>query len=131
MAIKYHHERFDGTGYPAGLKGENIPLDARIMAVADSFDAMISDRPYRKSALPVNEALEELKRNAGTQFDPKIVEVFLELQKNKYIINSADNIFVPVEENAEIICNYLTIEKILSILTFQLPRTGPRSIVSG
>jgi len=78
-AIQYHHERYDGTGYPAGLKGENIPLDARIMAVADSYDAMTSLRPYRQGKFTPEQALAELKRCAGTQFDPKIIEVFLSI----------------------------------------------------
>ena len=71
-----HQEFFDGTGYPRGLKGEEIPLGARIFAVADTFDAMTSDRPYRK-ALPVSAAHEEIQRFAGTQFDPRVVEAFL------------------------------------------------------
>ena len=74
--ILHHHERFDGTGYPRGLKGSGIPLCARILSVADAFEAMRSDRPYRK-ALPLQTAREELKRNAGTQFDPEVVSVFL------------------------------------------------------
>ena len=73
-----HHERWDGTGYPRGLKGEEIPLSARIFAVVDAWDAMRSDRPYRK-ALPVEEAMEEIRKGAGTQFDPKVVEAFLQL----------------------------------------------------
>jgi putative nucleotidyltransferase with HDIG domain len=76
-AIQYHHERYDGTGYPAGLKGENIPLDARILAVADSFDAMTSFRPYREGKMSTPEALAEITRCSGTQFDSKIVEVFV------------------------------------------------------
>jgi HD-GYP domain-containing protein (c-di-GMP phosphodiesterase class II) len=79
-AIQYHHERYDGTGYPVGLKGSNIPLDARILAVADSYDAMVSSRPYRLVPLTHEQALEELKQCAGTQFDPVVVESFLELQ---------------------------------------------------
>lgn len=71
-----HHERWDGSGYPDGLKGEQIPLMARILAIADSFDAMTSDRPYRK-AMPVEAALVELKANAGKQFDPVLVELFI------------------------------------------------------
>jgi putative nucleotidyltransferase with HDIG domain len=71
-----HQEFFDGTGYPRGLKGEQIPLGARIFAVADALDAMISDRPYRK-ALPISHAREEIQRCSGTQFDPTVVEVFL------------------------------------------------------
>jgi putative nucleotidyltransferase with HDIG domain len=73
-----HQECFDGKGYPRGLKGEEIPLGSRIFAVADTLDAMISDRPYRK-ALPIADAKAEIKRCSGTQFDPKVVEVFLTL----------------------------------------------------
>lgn len=75
--ILYHHEHFDGSGYPHGLAGDLIPIGARIIAVADAFDAMTSDRPYRK-ALAYKEAIEELRRCAGTQFDPKVIEVFIQ-----------------------------------------------------
>ncbi|MEW6557291.1 MAG: HD domain-containing phosphohydrolase [Elusimicrobiota bacterium] len=74
--ILYHHEWFDGRGYTEGLVGEEIPIGARIVAVIDSYDAMTSDRPYRKALLE-NTAIEELKKGAGTQFDPKIVAAFL------------------------------------------------------
>ena len=74
-AILHHHEFYDGSGYPHGLAGENIPLDARIIAVADSFDAMVADRPYRKG-LSVPAAVEELVRCSGSQFDPEIVDCF-------------------------------------------------------
>ncbi len=77
--VKHHHERWDGKGYPDELKGEFIPLGARIMAVADSFDAMTSARPYRKVSLSRQEAIEEIKKNSGTQFDPKVVEAFLKV----------------------------------------------------
>ncbi len=80
-AIQYHHERYDGSGYPAGLKGENIPLDARIMAVADSYDAMTSLRPYRQGKFTSEQALAELQRCAGAQFDPRVVEVFVSISK--------------------------------------------------
>jgi len=73
-----HQERFDGSGYPRGLKGEQIPLGARIFAVADTLDAMTSDRPYRK-AVAFGRAREEIRRGAGSQFDPKAVEAFLGL----------------------------------------------------
>jgi diguanylate cyclase (GGDEF)-like protein len=76
--IMYHHEKFDGTGYPKGLKGIQIPLHARILAVADSFDAMTTNRPYGKRKT-TGEAIEELKRCQGTQFDPDIVEAFLDV----------------------------------------------------
>jgi putative nucleotidyltransferase with HDIG domain len=71
-----HQECFNGSGYPRGLRGEQIPLGARIFAVADTLDAMISDRPYRK-ALPITAAREEIRQHAGTQFDPNVVKVFL------------------------------------------------------
>ncbi|MFW5896867.1 MAG: HD domain-containing phosphohydrolase, partial [Bacillota bacterium] len=73
--ILKHHEHWDGNGYPLGNDGEEIPIECRILAVADAYDAMTNDRPYR-SAISHEEALEELKRNAGTQFDPRVVEVF-------------------------------------------------------
>lgn len=73
--VRHHHEHWDGTGYPAGLKGEDIPLVARIVAVADAYDAMTSNRPYRH-AIPRQEALAEVRRKAGIQFDPAVVEAF-------------------------------------------------------
>ena len=76
QVILYHHERFDGKGYPEGLEGERIPLLARILAVADTYDAMTSTRPYRR-ALSHDEAIRELKANSGTQFDPEVVKAFL------------------------------------------------------
>ena len=75
LIILHHHERYDGKGYPDGLRGEEIPLGARILSVADSFEAMMSDRPYRR-ALPLAEAIKELEINTGTQFDPEVVEAF-------------------------------------------------------
>jgi HD-GYP domain-containing protein (c-di-GMP phosphodiesterase class II) len=76
--VRHHHERWDGKGYPDGLAGEAIPLAARIFTVADSFDAMISDRPYRRG-MSCAEALAELQRAAGVQFDPRVIEAFLAL----------------------------------------------------
>jgi putative two-component system response regulator len=75
-AVLHHHERFDGTGYPYGLRGEEIPLAARIVAVADAFDAMTTDRPYR-AALPHDVALQRLSDGSGEQWDPLIIELFL------------------------------------------------------
>jgi len=74
-----HHEKWDGSGYPAGLKGEQIPLPARIFAVVDVYDALTSDRPYRK-AWAKEKALEHIRSEAGTHFDPRVVEAFLRLQ---------------------------------------------------
>jgi putative nucleotidyltransferase with HDIG domain len=78
-----HHEFFDGTGYPRGLRGEQIPLGARIVSIANALDAMLSDWPYR-NALPMSHAYAEIRRCAGTQFDPKIVEVFLTIPENHW-----------------------------------------------
>ncbi|WP_051533715.1 PAS domain S-box protein [Desulfitibacter alkalitolerans] len=77
--ILKHHEKWDGTGYPLGIKGEEIPIECRIIAIVDAFDAMTNDRPYRK-AMSAAEALEEIKNQAGKQFDPYLVEKFLEGQ---------------------------------------------------
>ena len=77
-AILYHHERWDGNGYPEGLKGENIPLEARVLAIADMFASMTSPRSYR-DALSDEDALEEIERGAGTQFDPDLVRVFTDV----------------------------------------------------
>ncbi len=74
--VRHHHEMYDGNGYPDGLSKGDIPLGARIVAVADAFDAMTTDRPYRE-AMPKEEAIEELKRCSGTQFDPKVTEAFI------------------------------------------------------
>jgi len=76
-AVLYHHERWDGTGYPLGIEGEAIPAEARVLAVVDAFDAMTTDRSYRR-ALPEAAAVAELERCAGTQLDPEIVRVFAE-----------------------------------------------------
>jgi HD-GYP domain-containing protein (c-di-GMP phosphodiesterase class II) len=77
-AILYHHERFDGHGYPFGLLGPEIPILSRIVLVADAFDAMTSARAYQP-ALPVSFAVNEIRKHTGTQFDPAVVEIFLEL----------------------------------------------------
>lgn len=80
-SVMFHHERFDGKGYPEGLSGKNIPLAGRIIAIADSFDAMISDRPY-KEKISVKEAVKELRRCSGSQFDSEIAETFIKIIEN-------------------------------------------------
>ena len=81
--VKYHHERFDGRGYPSQLAGTQIPLIARITAVADAFDAMTSKRTYR-DAVPIEKVKEEIERCSGTQFDPEIAKLFLNILNNEY-----------------------------------------------
>lgn len=81
--VKHHHERFDGKGYPSQLQGTDIPLVARIAAVADTFDAMTSKRSYR-NALPLDVVISEIEKCSGTQFDPEIAAVFLDILKNDY-----------------------------------------------
>ena len=76
LYIKYHHEHYDGSGYPEGLAGNEIPLGARVVSVAEAYDVMTTPQPYRKNPLDVDAALSELKANAGTQFDPEIVDLF-------------------------------------------------------
>jgi HD-GYP domain-containing protein (c-di-GMP phosphodiesterase class II) len=75
-AVLHHHERYDGKGYPNGLAGETIPANARIVAIADAFDAMLTDRPYRKG-LPLDISLEELERCVVSQFDPEFTPAFV------------------------------------------------------
>ena len=92
--IRYHHERWDGKGYPDGLSKESIPILSRVIAIVDSFDAMVNDRPYRK-AMPVTKAIEELKRCAGTQFDPAITSEFIRYIGEEYSINLSESELIP------------------------------------
>ena len=78
LGVLSHHERWDGKGYPKGIKGEEIPLEARIIALADAYDAMTAARPYRKKVMTVEEAIYEISKNAGKQFDPYITKIFIE-----------------------------------------------------
>jgi putative nucleotidyltransferase with HDIG domain len=80
--VRHHHERYDGGGYPSGLKGQEIPLGARILSVADTYDAMVTDRPYRKR-LSLDHTKAELKRLAGVQHDPVVVDAFLRVLAKK------------------------------------------------
>jgi len=88
--ILHHHERYDGSGYPKGLKGEKIPLEARILAIADAFAAMTSERTF-SDPLSGEEVIKEIKRGAGTQFDPKLAKVFLSIVNNIPVTTSGDN----------------------------------------
>jgi putative nucleotidyltransferase with HDIG domain len=88
--ILYHHEHYDGSGYPTGLKGEDIPLEARILTIADAFAAMLSERRY-STPLTREQALGELKRCAGKQFDPRLVEVFLRLMDKDAVATGNEN----------------------------------------
>lgn len=94
LSVKHHHERFDGRGYPSGLKGEEIPLFSRMILVADTFDAMTSTRPYRKG-LPFASAYGELMELAGTQFDPQIVKAFIRVMR-KESQSSDENFYLRV-----------------------------------
>lgn len=89
-AVYYHHERYDGKGYPEGRKGKDIPLIARIVSIVDAFDAMSSDRPYRKALSP-SKIIEEFRKNKGKQFDPKLVDKFLSIKEVKDILKSLKN----------------------------------------
>ncbi|MDD3344983.1 MAG: HD domain-containing protein [Candidatus Omnitrophica bacterium] len=91
--IMHHHEKYNGTGYPSHLKGEQIPLCARIMSVADAFEAMVYGRPYRQR-MDIDSAVKEIKKKSGTQFDPKIVDAFLRVIKrfNKRIYLQQDKV---------------------------------------
>lgn len=76
MGARYHHERYDGKGYPEGINEENIPLIARVIAVADAYDAMTSNRSYRE-VMPQEKVREEIEKNKGTQFDPQVADIML------------------------------------------------------
>jgi HD-GYP domain-containing protein (c-di-GMP phosphodiesterase class II) len=89
LIVRAHHERWDGLGYPDGLAADNIPLEARVVAVADAFHAMITDRPYRK-AIPPRRALEILQAGRGTQWDPQVVDSMLGLFSNANKQESAE-----------------------------------------
>lgn len=89
--ILYHHERYDGLGYPSHLKKEQIPLGARILSVIDAFDAMFFGRPYKKR-VSLNEIIQELKRNKDTQFDPKIVDAFIKILRRRSIVRYLESI---------------------------------------
>jgi putative nucleotidyltransferase with HDIG domain len=90
-AVLYHHERWDGSGYPVGIEGDGIPWEARVLAVVDAFDAMTTDRSYRR-AIAEAPAVAELERCAGTQFDPEIVRVFVEAWRDGLLTDAAGDV---------------------------------------
>ena len=92
---KCHHEKVDGTGYPQGLSGDQIPLGSKIVTLADSFDAMMTDRPYR-SRLPLERALSDIERNQGKQFDPKVVAAFCSVLLQEIVGTKRERVFLPV-----------------------------------
>ncbi|HEY5506175.1 MAG TPA: HD domain-containing phosphohydrolase [Coriobacteriia bacterium] len=87
--VRHHHERYDGSGYPAGLRGEEIPILARVLAVTDAYEAMVSDRPYRKRLTSVG-AVEELRRCSGTYFDPRVVEALVQVLSDSALGEARD-----------------------------------------
>jgi HD-GYP domain-containing protein (c-di-GMP phosphodiesterase class II) len=114
---RYHHERMDGNGYPDGLKGEEIPTGARIVTLADSFDAMTTDRPYRKK-LPLEDVLADFRMNTGTQFDPQVVSAFcraflkeIEGKRERRLLNLLNR-------------NYDNVERVSPMLTQMLADFG-------
>lgn len=128
----YHHERYDGTGYPKGLKGEEIPLVARIICLADSFDAMTSDRIYRKK-LPLNEVCLEIKNCLGTQFDPKIGEAFLEMLNDGFSIENENFTFEEdsLDEDNLTDKSSLLLNKIISEYTSDIKSTATTDSLTG
>jgi HD-GYP domain-containing protein (c-di-GMP phosphodiesterase class II) len=90
LVVRHHHERWDGTGYPDGLKGDDIPLAARVFAVADALDALTTDRPYRRGTR-FPRAREEIRANAGTQFDPDVIDAFDTIPDERFAELQAGN----------------------------------------
>ncbi|WP_025025633.1 HD-GYP domain-containing protein [Caldalkalibacillus mannanilyticus] len=100
--VEYHQERYDGKGYPKGLKGDEIPLGARVVAVADAFHAMTSSRPYRKTPLSIEEAIAEIKHHSGTQFDPIVAELFVKMiEESQWETDEQGNSFISLDKNSK------------------------------
>jgi HD-GYP domain-containing protein (c-di-GMP phosphodiesterase class II) len=122
--VRGHHERWDGSGYPDRLKGEDIPLTARVVAVADAFDAMTSDRPYRRG-MPANAAFAELVAGSGKQFDPKCVEAFV---RARYRIESLLKQETVFREQAERETGTLSVQELRRQVLEETP--GPARAIS-
>ena len=113
LMARYHHERMDGNGYPDGLKGDQIPVGAKIVTLADSFDAMTTDRPYRKK-LPLEDVLEDFRANTGTQFDPQVVCAFcraflreIEGSKERRLLNLLNRNYSDIERLSPVLSQML------------------------
>jgi HD-GYP domain-containing protein (c-di-GMP phosphodiesterase class II) len=122
--VRGHHERWDGTGYPDKLKGEDIPLPARVVAVADAFDAMTSDRPYRRG-MSATMAFAELQSGAGKQFDPKCVEAFFRARSRVETLLTQETVF---RQQAERETGTLTVQELRRQIMEETP--GPARVVS-
>jgi HD-GYP domain-containing protein (c-di-GMP phosphodiesterase class II) len=114
LMARYHHERMDGKGYPDGLKGDQIPPGAKIVTLADSFDAMTTDRPYRKK-LPLEDVLKDFQANTGTQFDPEVVCAFcraflneIEGRKERRLLNLLNRNYENVERVGPLLSQLLS-----------------------
>ena len=118
--VRGHHERWDGRGYPDGLKGEDIPLCARVVAVADAFDAMTSDRPYRPG-MPVERAFEELQAGSGTHFDPRCVEAFLRVRPKVEEMLEQEAVFRQKAESGALTVSYREMNQQLTSDTGAMP----------
>jgi hypothetical protein len=99
QAVRYHHENFDGSGYPDGVTGESIPIGARIIMLADTIDAMTTDRPYRK-ALPFERVLEEIRKFSGRQFDPRLVEIVTRSSTIRLLVGAASQVAIQAGADA-------------------------------
>jgi HD-GYP domain-containing protein (c-di-GMP phosphodiesterase class II) len=124
--VRYHHERWDGKGYPEGLQGAQIPLEARIIAVCDTVDAMASDRPYHRGKL-WQEIIAEIKRSSGTHFDPCVATTFIQILENngaQLIVNSATSNALSMPGSATPLAssNGLAMSSSAHITQFFIPR---------
>ncbi len=111
---RFHHERYDGDGYPTGRKGQSIPLHARIVTIADAYDAMRSDRIYRKGLAP-EQIRKELVRGRGTQFDPELLDGFLELEADGELDKVTANANAELSQAVELGLFGTTDEKQISV----------------